>query len=293
MNKQGLALAALFAVNLIYAINYLVVKGVSPTYIGPSGFILLRASFAMLLFWIVGFFRPKEQIEKKDWGRIILAGFFGVAANQLMFFHGLVLTTPVNASIIMTSNPIFVLIVATLLIGERLTTRKIVGIITGFIGAFLLVSLQESTKTASNPFLGNLLVLMNALSYGMYLVIVKPIMGKYSPLTVIKWVFTIGFIFVIPFGFTDVLAMNTDMPPAILGSIFYVLVFTTFLAYLFNIFALKRVAASVVSSFIYLQPIITAIIAAIIGVEQMTMLKLGAGLIIFLGVYLVSFQAKK
>jgi drug/metabolite transporter (DMT)-like permease len=291
--KNKLALVALLAVNIIYAINYLVVKGVSPDYIGPSGFIFLRASFAMILFWMVGQFIPSEKIEKKDWIRIVLGGAFGVAINQLLFFEGIVKTTSVNASIIMTSNPIFVLIVASILIGEKLNARKFLGIGLGLVGAFTLISMQESTKTAADPFMGNLMVLANALSYGMYLVIIKPIMSKYQPLTVIKWVFTFGFIFVVPFGISEFRAIDWNLPIDIWMNVGFVLIFTTFLAYFLNIYALQKVPASVVSSFIYLQPIITAIIAYSLGLEKMDAIKIISGISIFIGVYLVTFSAKK
>lgn len=291
--KGKLALLALFAVNLIYAINYLVVKGVSPQYIEPTGFVLLRATGAMIIFWVISFFTPKEKIDRKDWGRIVLGGLFGVALNQTLFFNGLVLTTPVNAALIMTSNPIFVLIVATFMLREKLSTRKITGIILGLVGAVFLIKLQEVQKDASNPTLGNLLVLINALSYGMYLIVVKPIMSKYNPITVIKWVFTIGAVMVLPFGLTQFSEMDMSMPMEAWSRIGYVVIFTTFLAYLFNIFALKNVNASVVSSFIYLQPITTAILSFFFIGETLNWIQILCGLTIFVGVYLVSFSNKK
>lgn len=290
--KGKLALLALFAVNLIYAINYLVVKGVSPQYIEPTGFVLLRATGAMLIFWVISFFTPKEKIDKKDWGRIVLGGLFGVALNQTLFFNGLVLTTPVNAALIMTSNPIFVLIVATFMLREKLSTRKIIGIVLGLVGAVFLIKLQEVKKDATNPTLGNLLVLINALSYGMYLIVIKPIMAKYNPITVIKWVFTIGAVMVLPFGLTQFMETNTAMPFDAWMRIGYVVIFTTFLAYLFNIFALKNVNASVVSSFIYLQPITTAILSFFFIGETLNLIQVFCGLTIFVGVYLVSFSSK-
>lgn len=291
--KSKIALLALFAVNLIYAINYLVVKGVSPQYIEPTGFVLLRATGAMIIFWVISLFTPKEKIDRKDWGRIALGGLFGVALNQTLFFNGLVLTTPVNAALIMTSNPIFVLIVATFMLREKLSARKIGGILLGLAGAVFLIKLQEVKKDAPNPSLGNLLVLINALSYGMYLIVIKPIMAKYNPITVVKWVFTVGTVLVLPFGFNQFLELDSSMPLEAWSRIAYVVLFTTFLAYLFNIFALKNVNASVVSSFIYLQPITTAILSFLFIGETLNWIQMLCGLTIFVGVYLVSFSGKK
>ena len=290
--KGKLALLALLAVNLIYAINYLVVKGVSPKHIEPTGFVLFRASGAMLLFWLISIFTPKEKIQKEDWPRIILGALFGVALNQSLFFNGLVLTTTVNASLIMTSNPIFVLIAATFLLKEKLSTRKIVGILLGLAGAIVLIQMQEVKKEATNPSLGNLLVLINAISYGMYLMVIKPVMAKYKPVTIIKWGFTFGVLMVLPFGWNQLSEIDLDMPANMWGSIAFVVLFTTFLAYLLSIFALKNVQASVVSSFIYLQPIITAILSFAILDQTLNLVQILSGITIFVGVYLVSFSKK-
>ena len=290
--KGKLALLALLAVNLIYAINYLVVKGVSPKYIEPTGFVLFRATGATLLFWLISLFTPKEKIQKEDWFRILLGALFGVALNQSLFFNGLVLTTPVNAALIMTSNPIFVLIAATFLLKEKLSTRKVIGILLGLAGALVLIQMQEVKKEASNPSLGNLLVLINAISYGLYLMVIKPVMSKYKPVTVIKWVFTFGVLMVLPFGWNQLSEIDLDMPANMWGSIAFVVFFTTFLAYLLSIFALKNVQASVVSSFIYLQPIITAILSFVFLKQTLNMVQILSGLTIFVGVYLVSFSKK-
>lgn len=290
--KAKLALLALLAVNLIYAINYLVVKGVSPKYIDPTGFVLFRATGAMLLFWLISLFTPKEKIQKEDWPRILLGALFGVALNQSLFFNGLVLTTPVNAALIMTSNPIFVLIAATFLLKEKLSTRKVIGILLGLAGALVLIQMQEVKKEASNPSLGNLLVLINAISYGLYLMVIKPVMSKYKPVTVIKWVFTFGVLMVLPFGWGQLSEIDLDMPANMWGSISFVVFFTTFLAYLLSIFALKNVQASVVSSFIYLQPIITAILSYAFLKQTLNTVQILSGLTIFVGVYLVSFSKK-
>ena len=290
--KGKLALLALLAVNLIYAINYLVVKGVSPKYIEPTGFVLFRATGATLLFWLISLFTPKEKIQKEDWFRILLGALFGVALNQSLFFNGLVLTTPVNAALIMTSNPIFVLIAATFLLKEKLSTRKVIGILLGLAGALVLIQMQEVKKEASNPSLGNLLVLINAISYGLYLMVIKPVMSKYKPVTVIKWVFTFGVLMVLPFGWNQLSEIDLDMPANMWGSIAFVVFFTTFLAYLLSIFALKNVQASVVSSFIYLQPIITAILSFVFLKQTLITVQILSGLTIIVGVYLVSFSKK-
>jgi drug/metabolite transporter (DMT)-like permease len=296
MAKRGFAHIALFLVNTIYAANYLVAKGIMPNYVQPSGFIFFRVGGAVILFSILRFF-IKEKVEKKDFGRLILAGLFGVAINQLFFFNGLNLTSPINASIIMTSNPILVLIISHLMLREVITRYKIIGVILGGLGAVLLLLSTKAGNSVHASVLGDLMVFINAMSYGIYLVIVKPLLSKYKPTTVIFWVFFFGFLFVLPFGFKQAIEVEwSALPVSVLWGIFYVIVFTTFLAYLLNIFALKIVSPSVSSTFIYLQPVLAGLFAYLYdhysnngaGFSQdITWFKLLCTIMIFTGVYLV------
>jgi drug/metabolite transporter (DMT)-like permease len=185
---------ALFIVQLMYGANYVVAKGLMPSVVGPNGFILLRVLGAVSLFWAVLSFR-REKVSKKDFGRLALCGLFGVALNQLMFFNGLMLTSPMNAPVIMTMTPIIVLILSGIILKERIRKLQIIGVILGAIGSILFILLNENGGFASGR--GDALILVNATSYSVYLVLVKPLMSKYKPLTVISWVFTFGLLYVI------------------------------------------------------------------------------------------------
>ena len=187
-NKSLAAHLALFCANLIYGINYSVAKDVMGQYVQPFGFILSRVIGATLLFWLAHSLFYSEKVDKKDLPKLFLLGLFGVAVNQLLFFKGLDLTTPINASIIMTSNPILVLIAANFLLKERLTLSKIFGILLGLTGALTLLFVKSDFSFGSQTWKGDLMVFLNAASYGVYLVMVKPLMQKYKPITVIKWV---------------------------------------------------------------------------------------------------------
>ncbi|QTN37967.1 EamA family transporter [Cryomorphaceae bacterium] len=281
---------ALFVVNLIYGINYTVAKDVMPTYIEPLGFILIRVTGAVALFWLVSALFPRERIARKDYPRLILCGVFGVAANQMLFFEGLNLTTPINAAIIMTSNPVLVLIMSALLIRERITWVKILGILLGATGAIMLIAGDGAIDLLDNDkHFGNFLVFLNATSYALYLVVVKPLMNTYSPITVIKWVFTFGLLMVAPFGWNQLSGVEWGtMPPEIYGAVAFVVLGTTFLAYLLNTYALKTVNPSVVSIYIYLQPALAAIFALAVGSDRLTPIMLASAAMIFTGVYLVS-----
>ena len=167
---------ALFGANLIYGANFLIAKGVMPNKIGPSALVLLRIIAAGFLFWIVKQF-VKEKVEKNDFILLAFCGLFGISTNMLLFFHGLSLTSPIDASIIMTTTPVIVLVLSVFILKEKITTNKYIGILIGGIGAVLLILYGKSAEGTSS-FQGNLFVFMNACSYGLYLVLVKPLMKK-------------------------------------------------------------------------------------------------------------------
>ena len=294
MNKTLLAHLSLLVANLIYAINYTFAKDVMPIYIEPSGFILLRVIGALSLFAIAYFVFVKEKVERKDLFRLAICGVFGVAINQLLFFEGLNLTTPINAAIIMTSNPILVMIMSFLIIKEKITFRKGLGILLGIIGASALILNGGDISLDTNMQLGNLFVLINATSYGLYLVIVKPMMVKYHPITVMFFVFSFGLLYVIPFGFSNLVAVNWSIiPTTIYWEIAFVVICTTFIAYLFNSSALKQLNPSTVSIYIYLQPILATLFAIFRESDTLDETKIIASIIIFTGVYLVSVRSLK
>lgn len=293
MSKRLLAHLALFTANLIYGINYTVAKGVMPDFIQPLGFIFIRVLGAVLLFWFCYRFFFYEKVARKDLLKLALCGLFGVAINQMLFFKGLNLTTPINAAVIMVTNPILVLVMGALLSTEQITKRKLLGIGIGALGALSLITYGGAIEMNPDHFWGNIMVLINAASYGIYLVLVKPLMQKYKPITVISWVFIFGFIYVIPFGWGEFQAVEwSAMPSNILWSVAFVVLGTTFMAYLLNIYGLKSLNPSTVSTYIYLQPVLASIIALLAGSDQLSPIKVIATLTIFVGVYLVSVPTK-
>ena len=294
MNKRYLALIAAFLATSIYGINHTVAKEVMPVYIGSSGFIMLRLLGATLIFWLISLFTPNEKIEKKDFLKILLASILGMCVNMLAFFRGLELSTPINSGIIITLSPVLVLILSYFFLKEKVTVKKIIGILIGFSGAvFLILNSSKTGINAPNIPLGNSFFLLNASAYAGYLIVIKPLTSKYNIFTLMKWLFLIGLVLSTPITFNQFVEVNwTELPWFAIWRMAYVVIGTTFLTYLFNIYALKTLSPTTVGSFIYLQPIITIGFALITGNDVLDTTKLFSCLLVFIGIYLVSIRNK-
>ncbi|NMM48679.1 DMT family transporter [Marinigracilibium pacificum] len=289
MNKSVIPHIQLFIVALIYGANYSIAKSIMPDWLTPNAFIFIRIASGTFAFWVIAYLmRINESVAKSDFPRLIFCGLTGTAINQLFFFKGLVYTSSVNASVIMTLSPILVLIISAIVLRTKITAIKITGIIIGAIGAALLMG-QKNFDISNESFLGDLFILINASSYAFYLVMVKPLMVKYNAMTVVKWVFTFGLIFITPFGLIDTLQTNFSiMPPTVLLRVGYVVICTTILAYMLNLLAMKKVNPSVVGAYIYLQPVCAMIISVLILNNSLSIEKILYSILIFVGVYMVS-----
>ncbi len=295
MNPRPLALLAATVAAAIYGVNHTIAKNLMPSVIEPYGFILLRISGAVVLFWLVGLFYPSEKIERSDWWRILACAFTGMAVNMLAFFKGLSLSTPINSSVVITMVPVLLLIMSAVFLKEKITWRKFIGIGLGLIGALLLIFFGIKTQqNAPNIPLGNVFFIINAASYSVYLIIVKPLVEKYSSITLMKWFFLFALIINIPIGIKEFIAVEwSQLPLNIIWNLTFVVIGTTFFTYLFNIFALKQLKPSTIGSFIYLQPILATIFAIIMGADSLTIIRVAAATLIFTGVYLSTRKPKQ
>lgn len=294
MKARNIAIVALFIASLIYGVTFTIAKDVMEIHIQPFGFILLRVFGATAVFWFLGLFVNKQQkIEKEDYKRIFVAAFFGVGLNMLTFFKGLSYTTPISASVIMVTSPILVLIFSSLLIREKIPRRRVWGVFIGLAGALILITNGSNTIQGSNATVGNLLVFVNAASYGLYLVLVKKIIKKYNPIVFVKWLYLFGLLFVFPFGIAELLEVHWQtMPVDIYCKAGFVVLFTTCITYLFNLFALSKLKPTTVSVFIYLQPVIATIYPVFTESDRLNTTRVVAAILIFSGVYLVTIQSK-
>ena len=291
MDKRTLGFLAALGATIIYGLNHTIAKNVMPTYITPFGFILLRVLGAAILFWLLSFLIKPEKIQKKDWPRLIACSFLGMVINMLAFFKGLELSTPVNSSVIITISPIIVFIFSAILLKEKIQFLKTIGIISGFIGAVILVLYTSKTGiNAPNIPLGNVLFIVNSFAYGLYLVLVKPLIEKYNIITLLKWLFLLAVFLNLPVTFNEFVSVKwADLP--IKDAVFpmlFVVVGTTFCTYLFNAYALRTLSPSTVSSFIYLQPIVGIVYAVSTKSDTLSLVSVTGMILIFIGIYLVT-----
>lgn len=294
MNRQKYALIALFMVQLLYGLNYTFAKVViNDSFVKPFSLVLLRVGGATILFWIFGLFFKQERIDLKDYVTFFFGALFGVAINMLLFLKGLELTSPIHASVIVTITPIIILILSSFFLSEKITRLKVLGVFLGFLGGILLTVLGKSTRVGDNVPLGNTLIFINAISYSIYIIIIKKLTAKYHPFTFIKWLFLFGFFLVLPFGYQETLEIDwPSFTSYAWFSVLFVVIGATFGTYILNPLALRSLKASTVGVFIYLQPVIAGIFAIMMGVDVVSPVKIAAMLLIFSGVYLVTKKPK-
>lgn len=288
MHKRLLPHLALLATNLFFAINFSAIKHLmNNSLVKPFGLNVVRVGVTTIMLWILFAFKKERSfIQRKDVGRFILCGLTGIALNQLLFLKGLQLTYPIHASLLMLVTPIIIIIAAAWLLKERLTSFKIAGLVSGLFGAAILISSRSSGGAAADPVLGDILVIINAASYAVYFILVKPLMTKYPPIMILRMVFTIGTAFILPFGWREFNEIPWDSYLAIdWFALFMIVIGGTFFAYLFNVYGIKHLGASVAGSYIYSQPAFAAVIAMIVLKERLSAAEIFAGLLIFSGVY--------
>ena len=289
MQIKAKAHLGLLSANIFFSINLTAVKYLTGNhFVHPFGINLIRVSVSAILFWVLYLANPvKTTIARADLPRFILCALTGIAINQMLFLKGLSLTYSIHAVLLMLSTPILITIFAAFLLRERISGLQVIGLALGVGGAVLLIALGKNTGSGDNVLLGDTLILVNAVSYTIYFIMVKPLMLKYNPVQVTRMIFTLGFFVVLPFGWTEFTEINWTVFGWVEYSCLGLIVLGgTFLAYLFNVYGIKVLGASVTGMYIYLQPIFAAIIAMIFLKESLEWYKVLAGVFIFVGVYL-------
>ncbi len=282
---------ALLATNIFFAINFTAVKYlINGGFIHAFGLNIIRVAVCAFLLWAAYFFtKEKKVVQKKDIGRFFLCTLTGIAINQLLFIKGLSLTYSIHASLLMLTTPILITFIAVWLLKERLNNYKIAGLVLGIAGALVLILSKEKTGTAPNALVGDVFIILNAIAYTFYFILVKPLMKEYDPVMILRVIFTIGFFIMLPFCYKEFSATNWHLySPKEFSVLSLIVIGGTFCAYLFNIYGIKILGASIAGAYIYSQPLFAAAIAIFFGGEYLSSYKIFAGMLIFAGVYLAN-----
>ena len=294
-NKKTTAHLALLFTNLFFAINLSAAKHLTSLELAkPFGLNVVRVGASVILFWLLFLLKPTSaKIEKQDRMRFVLCALTGIAINQLLFLKGLSLTYPIHASLLMLATPILIVFIAAWFLKEKIGISKIAGLVLGITGAAVLILAKGGTANKDEVIWGDILIITNAVSYTIYFILVKPLMLKYNAVMIMRWIFTIGLVMILPFGWNEFTAIQWSNFTTIDFTTMALVVFTgTFLAYLFNVYGIKILGASAAGFYIYTQPFFATFIAMIFLNEKLELYKIAAAVLIFTGVYLANKTIK-
>ncbi|MCA6485309.1 MAG: DMT family transporter [Chitinophagaceae bacterium] len=294
MKKNLRAHLALIGANLIFGASYSIVKIITPGYMPAFALNAARVIVAIFFFTIsFGFSGGRAWPAKKDWPLLALCSLTGIVINQLFFIKGVSMTSPIHSSLLSLATPLFITGIAAWLLRESFTILKAIGLLLGLSGAGMLILLKGSGNHSPDSLTGDILVLFNAISYSFYLVLIKPLMSQYQGTDILRWLFLLGAIIILPLGPPDLLSIQFQSWPAnAWAALLFVTIGATFLAYLFNIYGISQLGAAATGSYIYTQPIFATLIACFFFGEELTLQRILAALLIIGGVFLTNYKKR-
>lgn len=280
---------ALFAANLIFGINNPIASVLMPEVIDPFALIFFRFAGGMVLFWLASLFVKSEKVTKADKFQLFLASIFALTLNQIPFFYGLSVTSPIDASIVVTMLPIATMVLAAVFLKEPITQMKVTGVLVGATGALLIVFNSAGHASGNGNMTGNLIVFLAVVSFGIYLTVFKKLISRYHAVTVMKWMFLWGTLTGLPFCYQSLTTLQVDLFTVENWlSIGYVIVFSTFIGYLLLPVGQKSLRPTTLSMYNYMQPVVASIVAISAGIDTFGYQQALAGLLVFAGVYIVT-----
>ena len=286
--------AAALIAYAIFGFNIIVCKDLTSGHlIPPLGIFTLRSLIAGALFWLASAFLPKEKVDRKDFIKIFAASLLGFFTCQVTFLVGIPYITPMDCSILTAMSPIYTMAIAALVIKEPITWKKAGGVAISFAGIIYLIVSRVATPggvTESTPF-GIFMIILNSLSFSMYLGIFKPLIAKYSAVTFMKWIFLFSACVATPFSVKGLIDVEwTAIPSIRYAELAYLIICATFITYFLIPVAQRRIRPTLVSMYSYVQPIIAIVISIAIGTDVLTWQKVLAATMVFGGVIIVSYS---
>ena len=286
--KGHLSIAAAY---IIFGLNLVFCKDIANSRtISPYALFTLRAFGASALFWLLSLFMPKEKVEKGDYWKMAVASLVGLFIPQMTFLMAITMTSAIDTAIIGTLGPIFTMFFAFLFLGEPITGKKAGGVALSFAGILFLIfnSVHGGGASVTSPW-GVVLLLVNSLSFSLYLGVFRPLISKYSVVTFMKWCFLFSLLLSLPVSARGLLTTDfAAIPVNVRWEIGYLVFFATFVAYFLIPYGQKFIRPTLVSMYSYVQPIIAAIVSIWTGLDALSWQKVLASCLVVGGVVLVS-----
>jgi len=283
--------AALFVAYIIFGLNNPIAKSVleHEELFSALAVTFYRIGGAAVLFWLLSLFTKRESVPVRDLLLLFGASLLGISINQMTFIVGLSHSSPIDASVITTTSPIMTMILAALFLKEPITWKKAAGVFIGAVGALLLIYTGTTSNQHQSTVEGSLLCLLSTLSFAIYLTAFKKLILRYSPVTLMKWMFLFAAICILPFCRKDIVTVNyAAVPMNIYLKIMYIVGLATFFAYLLIPVGQKFLRPTIVSMYNYIQPIVSSLVAVALGMDRFGWVKGSAAALVFLGVYIVT-----
>lgn len=283
--------AACFVAYAIFGLNIIICKDLTSSHIiSPMGLFSIRSVSAGSLFWLISLFMPKEKVDRKDYVRIFIASMLGFFLCQISFLIAIPEVTPMTSSIVSSLSPIYTMFIAAVAIKEPITVKKAGGVLISFVGIMILIfNSMHSAGATENSMRGILLMIVNGLSFALYLGIFKPLISKYSVCTFMKWIFLFSTLVSVPVSAGEIVSLEwSTVPGKLIAELGYLVFFATFVSYYLIPFGQQRLRPTLVSMYAYVQPIIATGISICIGMDTLTWQKILSAVMVFAGVIIVS-----
>ena len=294
MNEKTTGHLACFIAYAIFGINIIVCKDLtSSRLISPLALFCLRSLGAGSLFWIISCFLPKEKVEKKDYGKIMMASLLGFFLTQMTFLIAIPDITPMDCSIVSSLSPIYTMFIAAFALKEPITLRKVGGVAISFLGVIYLIlnTVTGQGSTVETSWVGILLMIANSLCFSLYLGLFKPVITKYSVITFMKWIFLFAAAFSLPLAGKELITFDYSLlSGTYLSELAFLIVCSTFITYFLIPLGQKRIRPTLVSMYSYVQPIIAIVISIWVGMDTLSWQKVLAAVMVFGGVVLVNYS---
>ena len=283
---------ACFTAYLIFGLNIVVCKELTASNaVSPLALFTLRSLGAGALFWLISFMRPKERVEKRDLPKIFAASVLGFFLTQISFLFAISQITPMDCSIVASLSPFYTMFIAAYTLKEPISAQKIGGVVLSLCGIIYLIlnSVSTSSGVVETTPVGVLLMVANSLCFALYLGIFKPLIGKYSVITFMKWIFLFATLMTLPFSAAELVKVEfASLPPSYIGQLAFLIVCSTFITYFLIPVGQRLLRPTLVSMYSYVQPIVATAVSIYVGLDSLTLPKVIAAITVFAGVVVVS-----